>query len=103
MQNGDTPLITACFNGRIEVVKFLLEHGANVHAQDEVCMGRGRGSVFTVMYHTGWCNSNACELSRGPFGHCQGTALTWTSLEAVKKVSLTLWPCNLFMLPSAFS
>ena len=71
MQHGVTPIMLASEKGRIEVVKFLLEHGANVHAQAEVCMGRGRGSVFTVMYHTGWLDGNAFELSRRSPGYCQ--------------------------------
>jgi hypothetical protein len=41
-QDGVTPLIVAAYNGHTEVVKALLERGADVNIADEVCGERER-------------------------------------------------------------
>jgi ankyrin repeat protein len=42
IQDGWTPIWFASSNGRLEVVQFLLERGANLEAADKVC--------FTISY-----------------------------------------------------
>ena len=36
-QNGWSPLLIACFNGLLDVVKTLIEAGANVNQTNKVC------------------------------------------------------------------
>ena len=37
IQNGWTPLMTASFNGHVDIVRILIEAKAKVNTQDEVC------------------------------------------------------------------
>jgi len=39
VQAGYTPLHTACHFGQLNMIRFLLEHGASVHATTKVCFG----------------------------------------------------------------
>ena len=41
MQYGDTALIRAAKNGRLQIVRELLKHGANKEAQTKVMQGGG--------------------------------------------------------------
>ena len=55
LQDGWSPLHTACFNGRLDIVKTLIEAGANVNQANKVqCVGRLHVSfsVIVIYEHT---------------------------------------------------
>ena len=37
LQNGQSPLFTSCLNGHLDVVKTLIEAGANIDQAEKVC------------------------------------------------------------------
>lgn len=37
LQDGRTPLHICCIKGKVEIVRLLIEHGANATAKDNVC------------------------------------------------------------------
>ena len=51
--SGTTPLMITCYNGHVNVATYLVEHGANIHLQDEdgdTCLhcAAGRGHIEVV-------------------------------------------------------
>lgn len=40
MQNGQTPLHFACHGGNVEVVKFLVDQGAEIESREKVSIPR---------------------------------------------------------------
>ena len=47
LQDGRTPLHICCIKGKVEIVKLLIEHGANATAKDNV-----RGTCEVVLEHS---------------------------------------------------
>lgn len=47
VQNGSSPLHLASYEGHIDIVKILLEHGAKVNATEEVKMYNSLNVEFT--------------------------------------------------------
>ena len=42
VQKEDTPLTDSCWEGHVEVVRLLLQHGADTDHQNKVAKGEGR-------------------------------------------------------------
>jgi ankyrin repeat protein len=68
--NGKTAMVRAVMSGKLEVVKFLIEKGVDVHAPD----GSGRYPVYFLCIGTNvellkYLLANGCDkdLNRGPF------------------------------------
>jgi ankyrin repeat protein len=66
--NGWTPLIAACNYGNIEITKWLLENGADIHARDNVrrCADPSNHyylyfNLFTLLQYGGTCLHWACR------------------------------------------
>jgi len=46
----DSAFVWACYRGHVEIVKLLLEHGADVNVIGRLLVGDGPGSIFLKKY-----------------------------------------------------
>ena len=65
--DGDTPLITASFNGQVTAVDFLLRHGANPRKRDA-----GNRAPLHVLLLLGACLGGAAGFDVGHVTQLQG-------------------------------
>ena len=65
LQDGGSPLYTACSKGRLDIVKTLIEAGANVNQANEVqCVGILYELTAHVMLNS-WFSDNMPSIGKG--------------------------------------
>ena len=51
-QNGWTPLMTASFNGHVDIVRILIDAKAQINTQEEVCYSHNQKTLYNTSSYT---------------------------------------------------
>ena len=56
LQDGWTPLMTASFEGHVEIVRILIEAKAHINSQNEVCCSYHQKTHYTTHHNNCVCS-----------------------------------------------